>query len=396
MKYDSQLTELKTQMPGAQNILIALPGTITVDKLASSLSLMLSLKKSGKEVSVVTEGQPLVAHGNLYGVGEVKSQINTNTGDNFIISLEGVVDSAGQIPSLEKLDWYPEGQNLNLVFHAMPGQKFEPINIAHKRQGGGGFNIIFTVGATSLNDLGSIYTQNTQAFSNTYLVNIDNNPQNQNFGKTNVIDPNASSISEIVMQLFPSLGLSADNDIASNIVAGIYDATANLVNAKPDSFIAVGQAMQLGAKLPQSQTQTQTPALQQIPQSPAPQVQTPPQPETAQPQIFSEQPISNPPAQPLPEVSPQVQQPPVFQPQPQDNQGFDLSKVLQIPPVPGSNQNESFISPQVADQKTPPNSSDSYEERPTGEFTASHSAESEAKPAPDWLTPKIFKGGSLG
>jgi hypothetical protein len=394
MKYDAQLTDLKTQMPGAQNVLIALPGTITVDKLASALSLMLALKKSGKEVSVVTEGQPLVAHGNLYGVGEVKNQINLNTGDNFIISLEGVVDGSGQIPSLEKLDWYPEGQNLNLVFHAMPGQKFEPINITHKRQGGGGFNAIFVIGAPSLNDLGSIYTQNTQAFSDSYLVNIDNNPQNQNFGKTNVIDSNAGSISEIIMQMFPSLGLSADNDIASNIVAGIYDATGNLVNAKPDSFIIVGQAMQLGAKIPQSQTPT--------PQQPAPQPQAPifqaPQPEIVQqPQATTSQPVNIPQAPVQPEVQPQqATTPPAFLDQSQNNQGFDLSKVLQIPPVPGIAQNESFVSPQVAADQAAPPKADSYEERPTGEFTASHSAESEAKPAPDWLTPKIFKGGSLG
>ncbi len=394
MKYDQQLTELKSQLPAAKSILIALPGTFSVDKLASALSLMLSLKKLGKEVSIVTEGQPLVSHGNLYGVGEVKNQINPNTGDNFIISLEGVVDSTGQIPSLEKLDWYPEGQNLNLVFHAMPGQKFEPINISHKRQGGGGFNIAFIIGASSLNDLGSVYTQNMQMFANSYLVNIDSNPQNQNFGKTNVLDSNAGSISEIIMQLFPSLGLSADNDIASNVVAGIYDATANLTNAKPDSFIAVGQAMQLGAKLPQVQS----------PQAPAPQpvsqLQTPfisPQ-QSQQPQI-QQQPITTFPLQPQPQPQvemplPQVSTPP----QPQQNQGFDLAKVLQIPPVPGTPQSDSFVSPQVAPQpdSTAPVQSDSYEERPSGEFAVSHSPESEAKPAPDWLTPKIFKGGSLG
>lgn len=387
MKYDSQLSEIKAQMPGAQNILIALPGVLTVDRLAAGLSLTLALRKSGKEVLIATDGQPLVSHGNLYGVGEVKNQLNTNTGDNFVISLEGVVDSNGQIPSLEKLDWYPEGQNLNLVFHAMPGQKFEPINITHKRQGGNtGFNFIFTLGALNLNDLGSLYTQNTQLFSSSHIINLDNNQQNQNFGKTNIVDTNAASLSEMVMQIFPSLNLAADNDIASNIVAGVYDATANLTNAKPDSFLAVGQAMQMGAKLPQSNFVS--------PQPVEPQSAPISQPDQAQPQVVNTF-LTQPPAPSQIQSAPQNPPTPNFESfQQTPNQGFDLSKVLQIPQVPGATQNENFVSPPIANPQV--QTSDSYEERPTGEYTASHSAESEAKPAPDWLTPKIFKGGSLG
>ncbi len=38
----------------------------------------------------------------------------------------------------------------------------------------------------------------------------------------------------------------------------------------------------------------------------------------------------------------------------------------------------------------------SPEERPAGEAVHSTNPEAEANPTPDWLVPKIFKGGSLG
>ncbi len=349
MKYDTQLGDLKNQLNVAKNVLIVLPTQLNIDKLASGLALYLSLKQSGKQASIATEGTPLVAHSNLYGIGDVKNSLSiaSSGGDNFIVTLDGVVDPNGQIPSLEKLDWYPEGANLNLVFHVLPGQKFEPKNVSSKFQGGSGsFDLVFVLGTTSLNELGNLYAQNTQIFQN--IVNIDLNPANSNFGKVNVIDPNSSSLSEIISQVLPSLGLPIDMDIASNLLAGIYDATANLTtNVKPDTFIAIGQAMQVGGKVP-SATSSQ----------PQPIVQT---------QLA---PVATPPS----------------------SQGFDLRQVFQSPVNPMPQPQESFTTPQVA---SIPASTPSAEERPTGEYATS--ASPETSPAPDWLTPKIYKGsGSVG
>lgn len=347
-KYDAQLGDLGNQLAQAQSVLIALPSQITVDKLAAGLVLHLALKNSGKKSYIVTQAQPLVAHGNLYGIGEVTNSLPQGGGGNYIVTLEGVVEANGQIPSLEKLDWYPDGANLNLVFHTIPGQKFEPKNITPTSQNPGGFELVFVIGASSLNDLGTLYIQNGPVFVNSYLVNIDNNPANGGFGKTNLIDPTAGSISEMMISLMQSLNLNLDADIASNIVAGIYDATANLTNnAKPDSFTAVAQAMQAGAKLPS------------LAPPPQPPLSTPPQPTTVPPQ---------------PTLSPFGTGPAPTSP----GAGFDLSKVFGM--------QETFVSPPVVS---------GGEEKPVGEMAKTVPTEGES-PAPDWLTPKIFKGGSLG
>ena len=44
MKYDAQLTELKNLLPTAKSILIALPVGADIDKMATGLSLFLTLE----------------------------------------------------------------------------------------------------------------------------------------------------------------------------------------------------------------------------------------------------------------------------------------------------------------------------------------------------------------
>jgi nanoRNase/pAp phosphatase (c-di-AMP/oligoRNAs hydrolase) len=254
-KYDSLISDLNAQMASARRVLIALPVQFSVDKLAAALALALSIKNTGKEVAVVTEGTPTVAHTNLFGVGEVKNQVPTTGDGNFIIKLDGVVDTTGQlntVPSLEKLDWHPEGSSLNLVFHVVPGQRFEPTNVSHYHEGSN-FDLVFSVGAASKEELGSLYNQ----FGKASVVNIDNSSSNSQFGNINIVDSNAAAVSEVVAHLMPSITLTLDPDSASNILAGIYEATANLTqNVGQDTHTAAANATQAGGKPPVVPTQT--------------------------------------------------------------------------------------------------------------------------------------------
>lgn len=350
MKYDNQLTEVKNALPNAKNILITLPTGSDIDKLASALSLYLVLKNQGKEVAVACEDTIKVAQAHLFAIDQVKNTIPQLNSGNYSITLEGVAipdassPTGGRVPSLEKLDYYVSGNNLNLVFNILPGQAFQPTNVIPGFQGG--FDLIITIGTASLSNLGSIYTGNQTKFTGTHIVNIDNNSANTNFGKTNVIDPAASSISEMVVDVILSLGLVLDADTASNLLTGIFDATSNMTNQKviADTYLAVATALRVGGKKPGFVTE----------------------------QANTSIPMNT--TQPTP--------------------GFDLSMFM--PKESISTSNDTFTVPPVV--PTAPAASKvsagkperpSPEERPMGEGVVSEAE-------PDWLTPKVFKGTSVG
>lgn len=329
-KYDTQLAELKTLLPTAKNILIVLPSNANIDQLAAGLGLFLTLEQAGKQVSIASETDIKVSETHLFGVDHVQKTLPATNGGNLTLTLEGVAASDGTVPALEKLDWAAQGGNLNLVFHVLPGQTFQPAKIVPHYQGSG-FNLIFTVGANNLNSLGNIYNLSPQAFSGTPVANIDNQASNTSFGQTNVLDTNASSMSEIMSSVITDLGFTLTADSASNLLAGIFEATSNLTNdkANAETFVAVANLLRAGGRKPGSAAQVGAfdwsalmPKSQPVPQAPAPSGAGP----------------------------------------------IDVGDHSQPAPTP---------------QPSP-------EERPAQEGVISETVE------PEWLTPKIFKGSSIG
>ncbi len=362
MKYDSQIVELKNLLPTAKNILIALPAGADIDKLGAGLALFLTLEANGKQVSAVSDDAITVAQSHLFGVDHIQKTLPSTDGGNLTITLEGVASSDGTVPALEKLDWATAGNNLNLVFHVLPGQTFQPARIVPHYQGSG-FNLIFVVGAVNLNALGNIYLQNQNAFSGTHIVNIDTQVANTSFGATNVLDTNASSVCEVMGNLVTDLGYSLDADCASNLLAGVFESTNNLTDAKTtaDTYMVVANCLRVGGRKPFYETRSSIAPSQ------------PPQPAydwTALMPASQGEPTGQPispavPQSPGPFVS-DYAVPPVVQPTPQ-TQPIDVGDDAQV----------------VVEQPSP-------EERPYGEGVISET------PEPDWLTPKIFKGSSLG
>lgn len=348
MKYDSQLTELKNLLPSAKNILIAIPTGVDVDKLAAGLALFLIFETQGKQVSIVSDDAMLVSHTHLFGVDHVQKTLSSTDGGNLTLTLEGVAASDGTVPALEKLDWYAENNNLNLVFHVLPNQTFQPARIVPRYQGSG-FNLIFTIGAANLNALGSIYSGQSQVFSGTHIVNIDIQSANTSFGQTNVLDPQASSLSEVVASVITDLGFVLDSDTASNLLAGIFDATNNLLDPKvtADTYMAVANCLRVGGRKPVAGAQNQSvPQVGAIPQQPTYDWNA---------------------------VAAAIGQTKAPQPEPVSE--------FTVPPV---------VQPTMQTTNVGDQSQASPEERPLEEGVVSETVE------PEWLTPKIFKGTSLG
>jgi len=277
----------------------------------------------------------------------------------------------GKVPALVNLDWYPSGSDLNLVFHVAQGKKFEPINISHHYDTTS-FQLIFFLGAPTLGDFGTLYTNNIEKLGDATKVSIDNSQNNNLFSNINIIDPNTVSLSEIVAQLLQGLSLSQDGEIASNIITGIYDATQNLtVNVSGDTFIVVGQEMQLGGKVPFIQAQLNQGG-------------------------FDISKFGKSDSQPVSEPAESVSQPTSDSDEaenqtPDQDENTDTSTPADTAETP---EIEEPKAEQAVDANVEESAKSQYEV-PAGEQVTSGSTEN-PNPAPDWLVPKVYRGGGLG
>lgn len=342
MKYEAQGNDIRKALQSAKQVLILLSASADVDTVAAGLSLYLSLSQAQKEVQIATEAQMLVSHTNLYGVGEVKKDIPVAGGGNLVITLGGVAEN-GTAPALQRLDYSTSGNDLNLIFHVLPGKDFKPTFITPRSEGN--YDLVFVLGSKDLGGLGSLHSSNPALFAQTTVVNIDKNESNSLYGQVNLVDSQSSSVSEIVATILFDLQLPVDGDISTNIVSGLYAATNNLQNGAlgADTFMVIAESMKRGGKKP-----GETNIAQVIPSQASPAV-------------------SEPDAVPASDLF---------------NQFLAAPAALAPQPTGGS-------SPEKQPEYQP-----SPEEAVMGEGLGG--GEQVTNPEPDWLTPKVYKSGNIG
>jgi nanoRNase/pAp phosphatase (c-di-AMP/oligoRNAs hydrolase) len=221
MAYQLNFNSVQQALTTAQPVLVIVPKRPSLDKVAAALALFLSLKKAGKEASIVCPDKMTVEFSSLIGLDKITQQ---SSGKNLIISFDFVEDS------IEKVSYNIENNKFNLVIQPKIG--FPPLSAEKvKYSYSGEVDLVFIVGAQSLEDLGSLSNQENN-YSRKSLVNIDIEAKNTQFGKINLLDPTASSCSEIITSLISNLKLPINRDIASNLLLGIEKTTQGFMSSK--------------------------------------------------------------------------------------------------------------------------------------------------------------------
>jgi nanoRNase/pAp phosphatase (c-di-AMP/oligoRNAs hydrolase) len=225
----------------AQSISIALPKQLDYDKVAAGLSLFLSLKKIGKEVNLLCAEEMTVRFSHLVGVDKINKEVG---GNNLVIAFDYIEDS------IEKVSYNIEEGKFNLVIQ--PKEGFPPLSMDKVKYlyAGGKRDMIFVIGSASLEELGEIYQKNKEVFKKEKIVNLDNHPNNNQFGGVNIVDREAPSCSEIVYELLSKLRLPVDVDIASNLFQGLQRATRNFSSpgVRAGTFEAAAFCLRAGVK----------------------------------------------------------------------------------------------------------------------------------------------------
>lgn len=238
----NQEQQIFKQIEKANNIIIVFPKIADGDVLACALAWLLFLKKLDKKVEIVG-GQPLSLKtwSFLPGSSEIKENIDNLR--NFIVSLDIKNAKVGQIKYLV------ENNQLNFIISPKSGW-FTPEDVSTSASGFK-HDLILSLGAADLESLGDAYDQNVEFFYKTTIINIDNHPDNEEYGQINFIDLNSLSLTEASFHLFKAYQeKNIDEDIATCLLAGIIAKTKNFKtpNLTPRILLNSSDLINLGAR----------------------------------------------------------------------------------------------------------------------------------------------------
>lgn len=229
----------------SQAISIFLARNIDEDGFGAGLALFYTLKKMGKNVNLFFEKIPPKFQFLLNNLSAADPK-PADFFKKFIIS----INTSGK----EILEMFYEKNEKDLkIYLTLNGGEITERDIAFSS-----FNpsppqksdLVITLGAQSLEDLGIFFEQNPNLFYELPILNIDNYPSNENFGEINLIEITSPSLSEILTDLIKTLGLNLiDNDLATFLLAGILFASQNFQNPKtrPKTFETASFLVEKGA-----------------------------------------------------------------------------------------------------------------------------------------------------
>lgn len=309
---------------------IILPATASSDAVAAACSLYLGLTKMGKTVALICQNPQNV---DLVAADKIQNQFAI-AGDSLVISFP-YTDGA-----IDKVDYNIQGESFNLIVSPRAGfAKLNPQQVKYN-YAGGVVDFIITIDSPTLNSLGTIYTDNQNQFQGKDIINIDRHLTNSFYGTVNLVEKTVSSISELILKVLQSLRVEIDRDCATNLYAGISQATNNFssYSVSAGTFENIATLLRLGAvkktlKKPQSMNS------------------------------FSQQP-------------PVSWDEPSFEPQLPTVQQTNQPKVNNVPMSTFSGQENKVVKPiEVVEKET---------------------QTEEKNPPQDWLKPKIFRGGGGG
>lgn len=241
------LAQIQSLVTSARSVLVLTHQNPSVDTMASVLAIYLALVKLGKDVMVAMESQPLVEVANLVGIDKVKTSLD---GKNLQITYKPyTLGDFEKVSYMEDTGTTPGAivDSFKLTITPRDGFVPDPKNFIFSSTGSTA-DLIVTVDVLEPTQLGRLYDANL--FSTTQIINIDNHDPNKDYGRFNLVEPEAATISEIVTFFLRAINAQLDADIANNLYQGIVQASQNFQSNKvaAATFEAAAICLRAGAK----------------------------------------------------------------------------------------------------------------------------------------------------
>jgi len=211
------------------------------DALGAALGFCLALKKLGKKVDVVSPTATLEKYSFLPFINTIRHKLEGAR--DYIISVDINKEK------LQQLRYEVEDNKLKIFITAKNGN-VEEKNVSLESSKFK-YDLIIVLDTQDLENLGSIYDENSELFYETPVINIDNNPSNEYFGKINFVDVTASSVAEIVLSIISDIEKNLlDEEVSTSLLTGIISETESFQNKNttPKSFLAASSLIAKGAR----------------------------------------------------------------------------------------------------------------------------------------------------
>lgn len=259
-KLDASQLAKALEQPGLQ-MAILLPQNPTFDAVAAATGLCLSVEKAGRKAVVAGSDPMTVEFHRLVGANSVATDFGSR---NLVISFPG------QTEAVDKVSYNVEAGELQLVVTPKVGAILDHTKLKFV-PGSMTADVVVLVGVRDVADLGKIYAD-----------------------AKNVIDVadqfwlDGQVLSQTVTQLIQQLRLTVNADAASNLLAGLQQATnhyqSSLVSA--DTFEVAAWLMRQGANRQEVASPAQYPAGSIPISTPTPVIDQTPEPDWYEPKIY--------------------------------------------------------------------------------------------------------------
>ena len=234
---DEQQKQLVLKLKDAQNVLVTVSKNPSVDQLAAAIGLTLALNKLDKHATAVYSGQtPSTIE---FLKPEETLETNTDSLRDFIIALDK--------SKADKLRYKVEDQLVRIFI--TPYKTSISENDLNFSQGDFNVDVVVALGVKEQSDLDQAITAHGRILHDAVVSTISLEGQSE-LGTLNVVNTNASSLSEIVTKLVQELDKGVmDNQIATALLTGIVAMTDRFSNDRtsPETMSISATLMSAGA-----------------------------------------------------------------------------------------------------------------------------------------------------
>lgn len=226
----------------AKTAIVLITSNPTYDDVASALALALSLREAGKDVQVGCSAPMRVEFTHLVGVDQIKEKVGNRNLQISFDYVDGAVESVSYGISEDK-------KTLNLYIMPKSGEKPLDASDVQFRYVGADADIVFIIGARSMQDLSQVYEAEKEFFDAAYTIALNKKPV-QTFARMHLDAGGQTCLAEGVAQFLSGLEQEPMDDIATNLLSSIELATKRFqsLNMSAETFELVGRLLRNGAK----------------------------------------------------------------------------------------------------------------------------------------------------